>query len=252
MSTTVSGFRFSLQLDAQTGPASRISRARATNIVSAAMLREPKSRVDLKRPPRRRPWHKVALLAAAALVLPVTVVAGAVRLAAIRHVAPAPLFVARPTPAVRAEPKPASQAIEAPAALVDEAPVPIETPAVVAVPRTPETPRLPSQQRPCGCRGSEPTGHAAERDDLRAQHQWLAATQVYEKMLAHSRSSRSHSAWSLPACSAPISSAIPRARFCCSPRASARPRALAEEARWGAIQAFRALGDRRRKGGPSS
>src|SRR5437660_12855241 len=90
--TTVSGFRYWLPLDAQTGPAIRISRARAANIVRAAMIREPKSRVDVKRPPRRRPWRKVAILAAAAFVLPVTVVAGAVRLASTHPIFPAALF----------------------------------------------------------------------------------------------------------------------------------------------------------------
>jgi hypothetical protein len=256
--STVSGFHFCLPLDAHAGPASRISRVRAMNIVSAAMEREPTSRVDLRRPPARtRPWRQVAFLAAAALVLPVTVVAGAVRLAAIRHFAPATLFVAGRTPVAHTEPKPAPQpaprAVEALAAHVDEAPVPNEMPAV-DVPRAPETPRVhlpaPAAPRAAAAPPSPPLSPQdmlQNANDLRAQHQWLAATQVYEKTL-RTFPGRSE------AYSAMVAAGVLRLDQLGDPRGAlalfssalrARPQgALAEEARWGTIQAFRVLGDR--------
>src|SRR5262249_14775418 len=151
------------------------------------------SRVDLRRPPRRRPWRQVALLAAAALVLPVTVVAGAVRLAGIRHFAPATLFVAGRTPAARTEPKtaapPAPRGVEAPGEHVDEVPALNEMPAVVDVPRAPETPRahlpVPAAPRAAAVPAIQqsPQDMLQNANDLRAQHQWLGATQVYEKIL---------------------------------------------------------------------
>jgi len=255
--SSVSGFRFCLALDAQAGPASRISRARTMNIVSAAMEREPTSRIDLRRPPPRgRPWRQVALLAAAAFVLPVTVVAGAVRLAAIRHIAPTTLFIAGRTPVAHTEAKPAPQPapreVEAPVAHVDEALAP-NAPAVVDVPRAPETPRahLPMPVAPRAAAvpavSASPQDMLQNANDLRAQHQWLAATQLYEKTL-RTFPGRAE------AYSAMVAAGVLRLDQLGDPRGAlalfssalrARPQgALAEEARWGTIQAFRVLGDR--------
>ena len=53
--STNSGVRFWLPLDAQSGPASRISRVRAASIIDAAMNFEAmNSQVNLRRPPPRR------------------------------------------------------------------------------------------------------------------------------------------------------------------------------------------------------
>src|SRR6185295_11760477 len=125
--TNSSGIRLWFPLDDQIGPASRISRTRASDIVAAAMGREAHSRIDLKSLPRRRPWRKMALLTAASLVLPVTVVAATVRLVAARHSASTALLaatqMAAPAPV---EPKRPSRSGEGPALVLPNAPSIVE------------------------------------------------------------------------------------------------------------------------------
>jgi tetratricopeptide (TPR) repeat protein len=247
--TTISGVHFWLPpLDAQPGPATRISRTRAANIVSMAMGFETRSRIDVKRPrPRRRAWAKVAFLSAAAFVLPVTVVAGAVRFVAARRPMPAALLAAAPPALTLADPKPAPRAVEAP---VVAAPVEVAAPTELVA--TIETPRA-SETRTKPIAAPRPAVEASPRDmlqqanDLRAQRQWLAATQIYEKTL-RTFPGRAE------AYSATVAAGVLRLDQLGDPKGAlalfssavrARPRGpLAEEARWGAIQSYRALGDR--------
>jgi hypothetical protein len=253
--STVSGVHFWLPpLDAQPGPASRISRARAANIVSTAMGFETRSRIDVKRPrPRRRAWTKVAFLSAAAFILPVTVVAGAVRFVAARHSMPAALMIAGPPAAPHAVPKAPARAVEvAVPALVEAAPVeaapveaaPVET---AAPPRAQETHAKPSAAVRAPVPETSPRDMLQQANDLRAQRQWLAATQTYEKTL-RTFPGRAE------AYSATVAAGVLRLDQLGDPKGAlalfssavrARPRGpLAEEARWGAIQSHRALGDR--------
>src|SRR5262245_32024288 len=254
--TTISGVHFWLPpLDAQPGPASRISRARAANIVSLAMGFETRSRIDVRRPRRRqRAWAKVAFLSAAAFVLPVTVVAGAVRFVAARRPMPAALIMAARTGAPHAETKaPPRAAVEAPVAAPVAAPVevaPVVEPAVVEAPRAPEPRAKPAAVRaaaPAPAPETSPRDMLQQANDLRAQRQWLAATQIYEKTL-RTFPGRAE------AYSAMVAAGVLRLDQLGDPKGAlalfssavrARPRGpLAEEARWGAIQAHRALGDR--------
>jgi hypothetical protein len=247
--TTISGVHFWLPpLDAQPGPASRISRARAANIVSLAMGFETRSRIDVKRPrPRQRAWAKVAFLSAAAFVLPVTVVAGAVRFVSARRSMPAALIIAaRPAPP-HVEPKtpPPHAAVEAPVAAPIET-APAVEPAPVETPRSPE-PRAKAAPVHAAAPEASPRDMLQQANDLRAQRQWLAAMQIYEKTF-HMFPGRAE------AYSATVAAGVLRLDQLGDPKGAlalfnsavrARPRGpLAEEARWGVIQAFRALGDR--------
>ncbi len=246
--TTISGFRPWLPLDAQTGPAMRISRARATDIVSMALSFETHSRIDVRRPPRRRSWHKVGFLAAAAFVLPVTVVAGAVRIAAARRPLAAALNVVA-APAPRPEPKAqvAARPTETLMPVAPEVMAQPEEPAVVEAPRAPEAARVkvavasaPRAAPP----DANPRDMLQQANDLRAQHQWLAATQMYEKTL-HSFPGRAE------AYSAMVAAGMLRLDQLGDPKGAlalfgsairVRPHgALSEEARWGTIQSYRAL-----------
>ena len=260
--TTDARFRTLLSLDALPGPASRISRSKAADLVAAAMNHETRSRVNLKAVPRRKPWQKVALLAAASFVVPVTVAAGVARFVATRH-AGAALFAPTLTIAPRVEPKSTNhaggtnavspRAVDAP--VVEEvAPVPAledqpSDPALIDVPRAPE----PSRGKPAPAavtRGpapdSTPRDMLQKANDLRIQHQWLAATEVYEKTL-RTFPGRAE------AYSAMVAAGVLRLDQLGDPKGAlslfsaairARPRGpLSEEARWGAIQAHRALGD---------
>jgi hypothetical protein len=248
--TTISGVHFWLPpLDAQPGPASRISRARAANIVSLAMGFETRSRIDVKRPRlRRRGWAKVAFLSAAAFILPVTVVAGAVRFVAGRRPMPAALFVAaRPAAPPHTEPKAPPRAVEvAPPPAIEVAPAEtVDT--VEAPPPAPEVRVKPAAvARPAAVETS-PRDMLQQANDLRAQRQWLAATQIYEKTL-RTFPGRAE------AYSAMVAAGVLRLDQLGDPKGAlalfssavrARPRGpLAEEARWGAIQSYRVLGDR--------
>ncbi len=259
-----SGIHFSLPLDERPGPASRISRTRAANIVDAVMSFETRSHINLKRPPpRRKAWHKVPLLAAAALVVPLTVIAGAVRLVGIRRVSPDALFApvrtsspsretgsgprtsgteSRPSVAI---PQPTTE--EAPALatdlrmVVDEAAPPAaEAPQVKAI-----APRHPLAA-PSATPQATPEDMLRNANDLRARHQWLAATQLYEKTLrAYPGRAEAYSAM--------VAAGVLRldqlgdaqgALSLFSSAIRARPRGpLSEEARWGSVQAHRSLGD---------
>jgi hypothetical protein len=85
-----------------------------------------------------------------------------------------------------------------------------------------------------------------QANDLRAQHQWLAATQMYEKTL-HMFPGRAE------AYSAMVAAGMLRLDQLGDPKGAlslfgsamrARPRgALSEEAQWGTIQSYRALGN---------
>jgi hypothetical protein len=249
--TTISGVHFWLPpLDAQPGPASRISRARAANIVSLAMGFETRSRIDVKRPrPRKRSWGKVAFLSAAAFVLPVTVVAGAVRFVAARRPMPAALFIDTRAAALHTETNSPPKAVETPLpapAEVQAAPAaaPAET---VEAPRAAEPHTKPTAAVRAPVVEESPRDMLQQANDLRAQHQWLAATQIYEKTF-HKFPGRAE------AYSATVAAGVLRLDQLGDPKGAlalfssavrARPRGpLAEEARWGAIQSHRALGDR--------
>src|SRR5690242_17276973 len=103
MMLTGSGIRIRLPLDRRVGPASRISNARAAQMVTAVMTRAALPRVerrrraagqpDLGRAVGRTRWRRVLPILAATLVLPLTVVAGALRLVAARR-ADAPVLPA--------------------------------------------------------------------------------------------------------------------------------------------------------------
>jgi hypothetical protein len=247
--TTISGVHSWLPpLDAQPGPATRISRARSAHIVSMAMGFETRSRIDVKRPRlRTRSWRKVAFLSAAAFVLPVTVVAAGVRFVASRHPMPAALMIAARPAVPHAEPKPSPRAAETPLpAEIAAAPVeaaPVET---IEPPRAPEPHAKPSAAHAPAPEAS-PRDMLQQANDLRAQHQWLAAMQTYEKTL-RTFPGRAE------AYSATVAAGVLRLDQLGDPKGAlalftsavrARPRGpLAEEARWGAIQSHRALGDR--------
>jgi hypothetical protein len=255
--TTNSDARFTLPLDALPGPASRISRVRAASIVDAAMNFEAKnSQVNLRRPPpRRRLWSRVPLLAAAALILPVTVVAGAVRFVAVRRAATAALVVSTRTHAPGVETK----AVEAKgtSSPVDVA---IPTPPVVPVENEPvpivsEAPRAEMTQpravtvarRSPGPEEASPQDMLQQANDLRARRQWLAATQIYEKT-RRTYPGRAEAYSAMVAAGMLHLDQLGDAKGALSLFSSAvraRPRGpLLEEARWGAVQAHRALGDK--------
>jgi hypothetical protein len=247
--TTISGFRPWLPLDAQTGPAMRISRARAANIVSTVLGMEAHSRIDVIRPPlRRRSMRKVVFLAAAAFVLPVTVVAGAVRIAAARRPLPAALFAM--TPAAHSEPKPQPVAHPAEAVAAPLAEPPAEHEQAAAEGERATEPAHAKTAVPTAARAvapeTSPRDMLQQANDLRAQHQWLAATQMYEKTL-HTFPGRAE------AYSAMVAAGMLRLDQLGDPKGAlslfasaikARPHgALCEEARWGTIQSYRALGN---------
>src|SRR5258705_8219341 len=104
-----------------------------------AMGFETRSRIDVKRPRvRSRGWAKVAFLSAAAFILPVTVVAGAVRFVAARHAMPAALIVAARAAAPHPEPKAPPRPVEVaapPAVEIAPAAAPVEA---TEAPRPPE------------------------------------------------------------------------------------------------------------------
>jgi tetratricopeptide (TPR) repeat protein len=251
--STNSGVRFWLPLDAQPGPASRISRVRAASIIDAAMNFEAKnSQVNLRRPPpRRRLWSRVPLLAAAALILPVTVVAGAVRYVAVRRAATAGLVVSTRTLAPTVETKEAKTT----SAPIVEA---VVNPAVVAVENEPAAvisePRVETTQPKLAAaahRSPAPAEASAEdmlqqANDLRARRQWLAASQIYEKT-RRTYPSRAEAYSAMVAAGMLHLDQLGDAKGALSLFSSAvraRPKGpLSEEARWGAIQAHRALGD---------
>jgi len=248
--STVSGVHFCLSLDAQVGPASRISRARAATIVASAMNLEAPSLVNIKRPPRRRPWRRVALLMAAAIVLPVTMVAAGTRIVAARRAASASaLVVAAAPPVGPTEPKSAAFQGEAPAvpapAIVPSAEAPVA--AIVPPPTEPRHARREAAAAQPSVPGQTPQDMLQKANDLRAQHQWFAATQVYEQTI-RTFPNRAE------AYSATVAAAVLRLDQLGDARAAldlfssairARPRgALSEEARWGIVQSYRSLGDR--------
>ena len=252
MSTT-SGIRFCMPLDAQSGPASRISRVRAASIVDAAMNFEAKnSQVNLKRPPpRRRLWSRVPLLAAAALILPVTVVAGAVRYVAVRRAATAALVSTR-TLAPTVEAKDA-RTTSAPmvAAVTNPAVAPLKDEPAPVVDEAPRVETTQPKLSAAAHRSPSPAEASAEdmlqqANDLRARRQWLAASQIYEKTRrTYPDSAEAYSA--MVAAGMLHLDQLGDAKGALSLFSSAvraRPRGpLSEEARWGAVQAHRALGD---------
>src|SRR5579859_6456875 len=245
--TTISGFRPWLPLDAQSGPAMRISRARAASIVSTALGVEMHSRIDVIRPPRRRSWRKVAFLAAAAFALPVTVVAGAVKIAAVRHPLPVLLFAATPAPHPEPKAAPVARAVEAVEAAPPE--IPAEEEAAPATTRPAEathTKVAVASPAHAAVPDASPRDMLQQANDLRAQHQWLAAMQMYEKTL-RTFPGRAE------AYSATVAAGMLRLDQLGDPKGAlalftsaikARPRgALSEEASWGSIQSYRALGN---------
>ena len=254
MSTT-SGLRFWLPLDAQPGPASRISRVRAASIVDAAMNFECKnSQVNLRRPPpRRRLWSRVPYLAAAALILPVTVVAGAVRFAAVQRAqTAAALVVSNRNLAPAGETKDAKTAAAPLAPAVANPPVvPVQNEAAAVVSEAPRTETTQPKLGTALHRSPAPTEASAEdmlqqANDLRARRQWLAASQVYEKT-RRTYPDRAEAYSAMVAAGMLHLDQLGDAKGALSLFSSAvraRPRGpLSEEARWGAIQAQRALGD---------
>jgi hypothetical protein len=155
---------------------------------------------------------------------------------------PAALIVTPRAAAPQAEPTPPPRAAFVAAPIEEARPVEV---APVETSRAPE-PRAKPVPRPAVAEAS-PHDMLQQANDLRAQRQWLAATQVYEKTL-HTFPGRAE------AYSATVAAGVLRLDQLGDPKGAlalftsavrARPRGpLAEEARWGAIQAFRALGDR--------
>jgi TolA-binding protein len=84
-------------------------------------------------------------------------------------------------------------------------------------------------------------------NDLRAQHQWFAATQIYEQTI-RTFPNRAEAYSATVAAGALRLDQLGDARGALdlfSSAIRARPRGmLAEEARWGVVQSYRALGDR--------
>jgi hypothetical protein len=261
--TTVSGSRSLFPLDGMSGPAPRISRTKAASIVSAVMSQDIRSRVNLKALPRRRRLPKFAWLAAASFVIPVTVAAGVVRFVGARR--PAGLLVsAALTPSSLTEPKTPARSITAVAPeraaivpSVDEvappvelapAPAPVEAP--VEKPRAVDAPPRGKVAAPLASRTkvaeATPLDMLQKANDLRAQRQWLAAMELYEKTL-RTFPTRPE------AYSASVAAGVLRLDQLGDPKGAlalfqsavrARPRgSLSEEARWGAIQSYRVLGD---------
>jgi len=137
-----------------------------------------------------------------------------------------------------------------PVAPVSAPPAPIEVGAAVeesgsGTPAPPAKVAAPRHALAASPQGT-PEDMLRNANDLRARHQWLAATQLYEKTL-RSYPGRAE------AYSAMVAAGVLRldqlgdakgamSRFSSAVRA--RPRGpLLEEARWGAIQAYRSLGD---------
>jgi hypothetical protein len=267
--STNSDVRFSLPLDAQHGPASRISRARAATIVRAAMNLEGESRVDVRRPPpRRRLWTRVPFLAAAALVVPVTVIAGAVRYVAVHRAATSALMISTQAPSPGVVPthtsSPASegktmdplagQLVEsAPVDPVVSAPVdPIELglAATVGDARVAEAPRVRAGAtvRRSPIPEATPQDMLQQANDLRARHQWLAATQTYERT-SRTFPGRAEAYSAMVAAGMLHLDQLGDAKGALSLFTSAiqaRPQGpLSEEARWGVVRGHRALVDSR-------
>jgi hypothetical protein len=233
-------------LDADPGPANRISRSKAATIVATAMSFETKSRIDVRRPPARaRRWAKVAILSAAAFALPVTVVAGAVRFASARHTVHGLLAPIRtqlpptePGNVLRATEVVTQAALEAPTNSTADAP-PAHVAAVEPLTKVAAPGRAPVIVNPRDL--------LQQANDLRAQHQWLGATELYEKTVRMFPGGAE-------AYSATVAAGMLHLDQLGDPKGAlalfssairARPRgSLAEEARWGAIQSHRALGDR--------
>jgi hypothetical protein len=231
-------------LDDDPGPATRISRAKAATIVATAMSFETKSRIDVRRPPARaRRWAKVAILSAAAFALPVTVVAGAVRFASARRTVPGLLAIrsqlsaAEPSNVRRATEAVTQAALEAPTSSAAGAP-PEDVAAVEPLTKVAAPARAPVVVNPRDL--------LQQANDLRAQHQWLGAAQLYEKTVRMFPGGAE-------AYSATVAAGMLHLDQLGDPKGAlalfssairARPRgSLAEEARWGAIQSYRALGD---------
>jgi tetratricopeptide (TPR) repeat protein len=119
--------------------------------------------------------------------------------------------------------------------------------AVVAPPTEPRHTRRVAAAAAPSVTGQTPQDMLQKANDLRAQHQWFAATQLYEQTI-RTFPKRAE------AYSAAVAAGVLRldqlgdgrgALDLFSSALRARPRgALSEEARWGVIQSYRALGDR--------
>jgi hypothetical protein len=173
-------------------------------------------------------------VAAAALALPLTVVAGTVHFVRARQLAASSLLVSA-GPLTKAErsdgaPPVASDetATSLPGVRIDE-----------------NEPRAAAPAAPVKRTGPEEMLRKA--NDLRAKHHWLDATQLYEQtMRAFPDRAEAYSA--------SVAAALLRLDHLGDPRGAlrlfssavrARPEgALSEEARWGRIESYRALGDR--------
>src|SRR5205814_5383751 len=104
--------------------------------------------------------------------------------------------------------------------------------------------RMPAANPPSS--GQTPQDMLQKANDLRAQHQWFAATQVYEQtILTFPDRAEAYSA--TVAAAILLLDQLGDARGALDLFSSAirtRPRgALSEEARWGIVQSYRALGD---------
>jgi tetratricopeptide (TPR) repeat protein len=156
----------------------------------------------------------------------------------------APATLAGPTEPRRAAIQAAAPVAEAPA-IVPAA----EAPTAVLIPPPTERrhgKRVAALAAPPAA-GQTPQDMLQKANDLRAQHQWFAATQLYEQTV-RTFPNRAEAYSASVAAGALRLDQLGDARTALdlfSGALRARPRgALSEEARWGIVQSYRALGDR--------
>lgn len=183
---------------------------------------------------RRRSWRSIALLAAAAAVVPVTVGAGVIHFVTVRQRALA-LAPALSTPT------------SLPLDAKTKSPTAAQGPAVdlgTAEDRPPPATRPPA--RPTSPRRDGPQLLLRQANQLRARRQWGAAARAYEETIRLYPNSPE-------AYSATVAAGLLRLDHLGDARGALRllssaidthPRgALSEEAQWGRIEAYRDVGD---------